>query len=195
VKICFVCMGNICRSPTAEGIMQAKVDAADPGRSNGTASAVELDSAGTGGWHRGERADERARAEAHRRGIALTSRARQVHAGDFAYFDLLVAMDRANHADLLDLAPDAAARAKVRLLREFSSGASDAGRAFPIDLDDPSLDVPDPYYGGPNGFADVFDLIDDACDGLLAHVLDHDAEPVPSATPDASVEGQETPGA
>jgi protein-tyrosine phosphatase len=173
-------MGNICRSPTAEGILQAKLDAlADHG--------IELDSAGTGGWHRGEPADERARAEARSRGIELTSRARQVHAGDFAYFDLLVAMDRANHADLLDLAPDAAGRAKVRLLLEFSSSAAP-------DLDDPRLDVPDPYYGGPSGFADVFDLIDGACDGLLAHVLAQGVEPVPSTTPETSVGGQEAPG-
>ncbi len=184
-------MGNICRSPTAEGIMQAKVDAFGAGRADGMAAAVELDSAGTGGWHRGERADERARAEARRRGIDLTSRARQVHAGDFAYFDLLVAMDRANHADLLDLAPDAAGRAKVRLLLEF---AATRRAGDDLDLDDPDLDVPDPYYGGPSGFADVFDLIDDACDGLLAHVLDHHTDPVPSETPEASVEGQEAPG-
>jgi protein-tyrosine phosphatase len=162
MKICFVCMGNICRSPTAEGIMQAKLDAL---AATEPPQEIELDSAGTGGWHRGEPADERARAEARRRGIELTSRARQVHAGDFAYFDLLVAMDRANHADLLDLAPDAEGRAKVRLLLEFVPGHERVG------LDDPRLDVPDPYYGGPSGFADVFDLIDAACDGLLAHVV------------------------
>ena len=177
--------------------MQAKVDAltAPQDAPDGSAHDIELDSAGTGGWHRGERADERARAEAHSRGIELTSRARQVHAGDFAYFDLLVAMDRSNHADLLDLAPDAGGRAKVRLLLEFA----DAGAGRPLDLDDPNLDVPDPYYGGPSGFADVFDLIDGACDGLLAHVLatrpsPPPAEPVPSATPERSAEGQEAPG-
>ncbi len=198
MKICFVCMGNICRSPTAEGIMQAKVDAlADQPADPPGQPDIEIDSAGTGGWHRGEPADERARAEAGSRGIELTSRARQVHAGDFAYFDLLVAMDRANHAHLLDLAPDAAGRAKVRLLLEFAG----AGARAESDLDDPGLDVPDPYYGGPSGFADVFDLIDGACDGLLAHVLaapdestGDTTEPVPSATAVKSVEGSGAPG-
>lgn len=151
--------------------MQAKVDALG----NDDGHGIELDSAGTGGWHRGEPADERSRAEARSRGIELTSRARQVHAGDFAYFDLLVAMDRANHADLLDIAPDAAARGKVRLLLEFTDltiQGGPVGAGAPPDLTDRALDVPDPYYGGPSGFADVFDLIDGACDGLLAHVLD-----------------------
>ncbi|MGZ4715860.1 MAG: low molecular weight protein-tyrosine-phosphatase [Acidimicrobiales bacterium] len=173
MKICFVCMGNICRSPTAEGIMRAKLDALPAGT-----AGFELDSAGTGGWHRGEPADERARAEARRHGVELTSRARQVHAGDFAYFDLLVAMDRANHADLLDLAPDAEAASRVRLLLEFAPGIE------PADLGDPRLDVPDPYYGGPTGFADVFDLIDAACDGLLAHLTDGSGRPVSPATPE-----------
>ena len=148
-----MCLGNICRSPTAEGIMRAKLAAA------GLDGAVEVDSAGTGGWHRGEPADERAMAEAERRGIALTSRARQVHVGDFEYFDLLVAMDRANESDLLDLAPTADARDRVRMLRAFAPEAATHSVA---------LDVPDPYYGGPTGFADVFDIIDAACTGLLA---------------------------
>ena len=120
-----------------------------------------------------------------------------MHAGDFAYFDLLLAMDRANHADLLDLAPDPDAAAKVRLLLEFVPG--NEGR----DLDDPRLDVPDPYYGGSNGFVDVFDLVEAACDGLLAHVLDQPADPiaeptgeaVPPPTPETSREGQERSGA
>lgn len=121
----------------------------------GLGERIEVDSAGTGGWHRGERADERARAEASRRGIDITSRARQVHLGDFEYFDLIVAMDTANAADLRDLTHSKEHRAKVRLLREF-----DPDTAAP-------LDVPDPYYGGDRGFADVFDLIDAACRGLL----------------------------
>ena len=150
-----MCLGNICRSPTAEGIMRAKLTDA------GLDDSVELDSAGTGGWHRGEPADERARAEAERRGVALTSRARQVHAGDFAYFDLLVAMDRSNEADLFDLAPDREGRDRVRLLRSFDP-------ATPVPEVAP--DVPDPYYGGPTGFADVFDIIDAACDGLLVEI-------------------------
>jgi len=134
--------------------MRAKVTEA------GLAEEIEIDSAGTGGWHQGSPADERSAAEARRRGIELTSRARQVHAGDFAYFDLLVAMDRSNQADLRDLAPTAADRDKIRLLREFDPAAVAAG----------DLDVPDPYSGGPQGFADVFDLIESACDGLLDHL-------------------------
>jgi len=137
--------------------MQARIDAA------GLTDRIEVDSAGTGGWHRGSPPDDRSVAEARRRGVELTSRARQVHAGDFAYFDLLVAMDRSNQADLLDLAPTPADRAKVRLLREFDAAAP----AGPGDLD-----VPDPYSGGARGFADVYDLIDAACAGLLAHAVE-----------------------
>ena len=133
--------------------MQAKIDVA------GLIDQIEVDSAGTGGWHRGAAPDDRSAAEARRHGIDLTSRARQVHVGDFVYFDLLVAMDRANRDDLVDLAPTVADRAKIRLLREFEPAT------------DPNhLDVPDPYMGGPAGFADVYDLIDSACSGLLAHV-------------------------
>ena len=136
--------------------MRAKVEAA------GLRGRIEVDSAGTGSWHQGSAPDERAIGEALRRGIELTSRARQVHAGDFAYFDLLVAMDHANEADLLDLAPTAADRTKVRLLRQWDPHAHEHAVA---------LDVPDPYYGGPSGFADMFDLIDAACAGLLQHTL------------------------
>jgi len=139
--------------------MQAKVDA------SGLSDQIELDSAGTGAWHRGEPADERAAAEAASRGIVLTSRARQVHVGDFEYFDLLVAMDQSNLADLIDLAPNAEAARRVRLLRSFAPDAGDYPGA---------LDVPDPYYGGPNGFADVFDIIDTACTGLLAEITGGD---------------------
>jgi protein-tyrosine phosphatase len=135
--------------------MRAKVAEA------GLAERIEIDSAGTGGWHRGEPADQRSAAEAARRGVVLTSRARQVHAGDFAYFDLLVAMDRANEADLTDLAPDAELRAKIRLLREFEPAATHHGV---------TLDVPDPYYGGPSGFGDVYDIIEASCQGLLDQV-------------------------
>jgi protein-tyrosine phosphatase len=153
VQICFVCLGNICRSPTAEGVMADKLAAA------GLSDLVGVDSAGTGGWHRGEPADERARAEARRHGVELTSRARQVHAGDFAYFDLLVAMDRDNELDLLALAPDPASASKVHLLRRFDPAGAGA-----------ALDVPDPYYAGPTGFAEVYEIIDAGCTGLLAHV-------------------------
>lgn len=157
VRILFVCLGNICRSPTAEAVFAAKV------RDAGLHEVVEVDSAGTGGWHVGDLPDARARAEASSRGIDLTSRARQVHVGDFELFDLVVAMDAGNHADLTDLALHDEHRAKIRLLREFDEAAVAAG----------DLDVPDPYYGGDDGFARVFDLVDRACEGLLAHVVEH----------------------
>ena len=113
VRVLFVCMGNICRSPTAEGVMRALV--ADAGLSD----AIEIDSAGTGGWHAGAPPDSRAVAAARLRGIELTGAARQVRRRDFEDFDLLVALDADNARDLRRLAPDADAAAKVRRLREF----------------------------------------------------------------------------
>jgi protein-tyrosine phosphatase len=151
VRILFVCAGNICRSPTAEGVMRRLV--ADAGLDG----AVELESAGTGGWHAGEPPDARATAAAARRGIALAGAARRVTEEDFERFDLILAMDRENLGELRAVAPGARARAKVRLLREFdpaSAGGED-------------LDVPDPYYGGARGFETVLDLVAAACGGLL----------------------------
>jgi len=132
-RILTVCLGNICRSPTAEA---ALVEAA-------TAAGIdiEVDSAGTGAWHVGEPPDRRMAAAADGDGLRLTGAARQVRIVDFEDFDLLLAMDRSNLADLLTLAPDDDARAKVRLFREFAG--------------EPDQDVPDPYYGGPDGFREV----------------------------------------
>ena len=132
----------------------------------GLSDRIEVDSAGTGAWHVGEPPDERSAAEARRRGVHLTSRARQFHPGDLYTFDLVLAMDRSNLAHLRDEAPEAALRDKLHLLRSFDPAS--AARAAAGDRHD--LDVPDPYYGGPTGFADVFDLIDAACRGLLDHV-------------------------
>jgi protein-tyrosine phosphatase len=154
MRILFVCMGNICRSPTAEGVMRALL------REQGMDGRVELDSAGTGNWHAGDPPDERAVAAAHERGIELDGAARQVTAADFDHFDLILAMDRDNERALLALAPDEAARAKVRLLREFDPVSVAAG----------DLDVPDPYYGGPRGFERVLDIVTAACRGLLDEV-------------------------
>jgi protein-tyrosine phosphatase len=154
VRVLFVCLGNICRSPTAEAVMRHHV------ATRGLERHVDVDSAGTGAWHTGDRPDERARAEAARRGIAMDSRARQVHVGDFEHFDLIVAMDRSNLADLRDLAATDEHRSKLRLLREFDPAAAHAS----------DLEVPDPYYGGSDGFADVFDLVDAACRGLVDHL-------------------------
>jgi protein-tyrosine phosphatase len=149
MRILFVCMGNICRSPTAEGVMRRLLEDA------GLTDRVEVESAGTGDWHAGEPPDERATLAAHRRGITLAGAARQVRPADFRRFDLLIAMDRGNLRELLALAPDEDAAEKVRLLREFDPAASG------------DLDVPDPYYGGDRGFETVLDMVEAACRGLL----------------------------
>jgi low molecular weight protein-tyrosine phosphatase len=150
-RVLFVCMGNICRSPTAEGVFRALV------REEGLEERIEIDSAGTGDWHVGEPPDSRSAEAAARRGIEIDGSARQFSPDDFEAFDLILAMDERNRAALLELAPDDAARAKVRLFREFdpaSNGAAD-------------LDVPDPYFGGEQGFEHVLDLVDAAARGLL----------------------------
>ncbi len=154
VRLLFVCLGNICRSPTAEGTMRALVEQA------GMEEEIELDSAGTGSWHVGSRPDERATAAAAGRGIALGGNARVVTVDDFYDFDLLLGMDRANVAALREMAPGREQKAKVRLLREFdpASGGSD------------DLDVPDPYYGDGDGFERVLDHVQAACAGLLEQI-------------------------
>ena len=149
MRILFVCMGNICRSPTAEGVMRRLIE------DEGLAGRVEVESAGTGAWHAGEPPDARATVAARRRGVTLEGAARQVRASDFRRFDLLIALDRSNLRELLALAPDEEAAEKVRLLREFDPAA--AG----------DLDVPDPYYGGDRGFETVLDMVEAACRGLL----------------------------
>lgn len=152
VRVCFVCLGNICRSPTAEAVFTHLVEAA------GLRDAFVIDSAGTGGWHVGERAHQDTRAEGARRGIDITSRARQFVAGDFARFDYVLAMDLDNERNLLRLAPDDDARAKVHLFRAFDPSAEEGG------------EVPDPYYAG--GFDHVFDICEAAAAGLLSHLRD-----------------------
>jgi protein-tyrosine phosphatase len=154
MRILFVCLGNICRSPTAEGVMRHKLRAA------GLAEVVEVESAGTGGWHVGHAPDERATAAAAARGIALESEAQRFDPGHFDDFDLIVAMDRQNLEDMRSLAPDAAAAGMLHLLREFDPLAVRSG----------SLEVPDPYYGGEGGFEDVLDMVERACDGLLDEI-------------------------
>jgi protein-tyrosine phosphatase len=126
----------------------------------GPPTRVEVDSAGTGGWHVGEAPDARATEAARRRGIVLEGAARKVRREDFAHFDLLLAMDRSNERALRVLAPDEAGREKVRLLREFDPAS--AG------LDD--LDVPDPYYDSARGFEIVLDQVQAACAGLLERI-------------------------
>jgi protein-tyrosine phosphatase len=154
MRLLFVCLGNICRSPTAEGVMRSLVQLA------GLADRVHIDSAGTGGWHVGSPPDERAAAAAGSRGISLEGRARRIRAEDFSQFDLLLAMDSANLRDLRALAGSDEERARVRLLREFDPAAVASG----------DLDVPDPYYGSAGGFEEVLDLVTAACEGLLAEI-------------------------
>ena len=129
-------------------------------RERGLDDRIEIDSAGTGGWHVGSPPDERATEAARRRGIVLEGSARRFSVEDFDRFDLILAADRENVAALRRLAPDAAARDKVRLLRGFDPEAAARG----------DLDVPDPYYGADGGFDEVLDLVEAACAGLLDEV-------------------------
>ncbi len=153
VRVCFVCLGNICRSPTAEGVFRHLL------RRRGLAGAIEVDSAGTSAYHVGEPPDARATAAAARRGIRLSGRARQFKPEDFARFDYVVAMDRANLRRLREMARRAGALDKVFLFRD-------------LDPDSPEgADVPDPYYGGPDGFEEVLDIVEAGAEGLLAHIL------------------------
>jgi protein-tyrosine phosphatase len=153
MRVLFVCLGNICRSPSAEAVMRAKV------REAGLEERIELDSAGTGDWHIGELPDPRARSAAAARGFVLESVARQVQREDFSEFDMILAMDGANLRALRRLAAEVPAPAELRLLREFETGAPAGGGG--------KLDVPDPYYGGNDGFDRVLDLLEASCEGLL----------------------------
>jgi protein-tyrosine phosphatase len=152
VRICFVCMGNICRSPTAEAVMQKLVE------ERGFAERVVLESAGTGNWHVGEPADARARAAGRARGYRLDRRARHFTASSFARFDYVLAADGDNLRHLERIAPDDAARGKIHLLRDFDP-ASPKGSA-----------VPDPYYGEAEGFEHVLDVCEAACRGFLERI-------------------------
>ena len=149
MRVCFVCLGNICRSPTAEAVMRQLVDAAGV--------VIDVDSAGTSGWHAGELPDPRTRAAAARRGMTMTHRARQLTRADGDAFDLLLVMDAANLRDARAIV-GGAARAEVRLLREFDPTAPTGA------------EVPDPYAGGPAGFEEVLDQCARACAGLLAEL-------------------------
>lgn len=152
VRVCFVCLGNICRSPTAEGVFQHRVAEA------GLLDVIAIDSAGTAAYHAGERADARSRWEAERRGVDLGSIARQFVPADFRRFDYVLAMDRSNLRNLRGLKHAASFPGTLDLFRRFDPASAD------------DAEVPDPYYGGPDGFADVFDLCDAAAVGLLAHI-------------------------
>jgi protein-tyrosine phosphatase len=165
VRVCFVCLGNICRSPTAEGVFRKLVTEA------GLARAIGVESAGTGPWHVGEPPDTRATETAARRGVTLAGRGQQFQARDFERFDYVIAMDRENLRALEALrrrarrspgSPAPAARGTLALLRAYEPGAPECE------------DVPDPYYGGPGGFDHVFDVCEAACRALLERIVaDH----------------------
>ena len=153
MRILFVCMGNICRSPTAEGVFRRLVAERAPGM------AIEVDSAGTHDYHVGDPPDPRSIAAASRRGVDLSHlRARMVSDEDFERFDLIIAMDRLNRATLLDRSPEPF-RERIRLFMEFAGSGE-------------IEDVPDPYYGGTPGFERVLDLAEEAAAGLLDEVLE-----------------------
>ena len=151
VKILFVCLGNICRSPTAHGVFESMLE------SEGLSGSVFVDSAGTGAWHTEHLPDRRAQEAAVSRGFDLSHiRARQVKVEDFESFDYILAMDKTNLQDLLALSPEAY-KEKIKLFLSFGQ-------------DSKTVEVPDPYYGGVKGFSIVLDLVESACLGLLDEI-------------------------
>ncbi|MDH5611913.1 MAG: low molecular weight phosphotyrosine protein phosphatase [Gammaproteobacteria bacterium] len=154
VKVLFVCMGNICRSPSAEGVFRQKVEIA------GLDDKIHIDSAGTHAYHVGNPPDPRSQAAAIKRNFDLSSqRARKVQVNDFEEFDYVIAMDMSNVDNLQAICP-AGLEDKIHLFLKFSDNTS-------------VKEVPDPYYGGINGFETVLDLIEDAADGLITHLQKH----------------------
>ncbi len=147
-KLLFVCLGNICRSPSAEGVMQALVDGRKLSKRYG------IDSAGTAAYHVGERADRRMRSHAAKRGYDLTSRARQCVASDLREFDHIFAQDDSNYHNILALDPSGEHHHKVHRMVEFCDHC-------------PEGEVPDPYYGGAAGFERVLDILEESCGALL----------------------------
>jgi protein-tyrosine phosphatase len=154
-KILFVCLGNICRSPAAEGIFKYKVE------EQGLEGCFHIDSAGIYGYHEGELPDYRMRKHASRRGYHLTSRSRPIAYDDFLKFDLIIGMDDSNIQNLKRLAPDIESHRKIRRMIDYC-------RRHPDDH------IPDPYYGGASGFEHVLDLLEDACTGLLDELRQRD---------------------
>lgn len=156
-KILFVCLGNICRSPSAEAVFRAYVE------EQGAEGQFLIDSAGLIAHHQGERADARMRAHASRRGYDLTSRSRPIGYDDFDNFDYIIGMDFSNRDRLLALAPTKEAAAKVHLMTDFSR----------LKLHD---HIPDPYYGGASGFELVLDILEECMAGLYAHLTEVDGK-------------------
>lgn len=154
-SVLFVCLGNICRSPLAEGVLLHHLEEA------GLSDSVDVDSAGTGAWHVGERPDRRSIEVAHRNGVELPGHARRARAEDFDEFDYIYAMDSSNLSDLERLGGQSLqGRAALELFREHDP---DAGG---------DLDVPDPYYGGAGGFDQVFEMVDRTCRVIVAKLAE-----------------------
>lgn len=153
-KLVFVCLGNICRSPTGEGIFIHKVKKA------GLESYFYIDSAGTAAYHTGERADRRSQETANEHGVQLPSIARRFEYADLEEFDLILAMDSSNLTNINQLDRKGKFTNKVKLLREF-------------DPEPGNKEVPDPYYGGQNGFENVFEMVDRSCQAILEELKPH----------------------
>lgn len=154
-KLLFVCLGNICRSPAAENIMNYLLLNSD------LDGKIICDSAGTSSYHIGSSPDRRMQAAAQKRGIELQGSARQFQKSDLSDFDLILAMDKANYRNILSLDTEGSYRDKVRLMCDFATNHSQS-------------EVPDPYYGGTAGFDRVIDLLLDSCDGLLKYVRERE---------------------
>lgn len=148
-RICFVCLGNIVRSPLGENIFKQLAQHAN------IAGSFEVDSAGTGNWHVGESPDHRMRSVAAKHGLQYDGRARQFRPSDFDKFDMIIAMDTENQANLRRLARSIEDTKKIHLMREFDPQA------------EPNSSVPDPYYDGMDGFENVFAIVKRSCQGLL----------------------------
>ncbi|QNL22174.1 low molecular weight phosphotyrosine protein phosphatase [Hyphobacterium sp. CCMP332] len=153
IKVLFVCLGNICRSPMAEGLMISKIKARG-------IDHIDVESAGTSNYHIGEMPDNRMLETAAQNGIILESRARQFSMLDFEKFDYIIAMDKSNKADILKLARNDEERKKVRLMRDFDDKSDEN-------------DVPDPYFGGHKGFEYVFDILERSSENLLNSILEN----------------------
>ena len=150
-KICFVCLGNICRSPTAEGIFQHLVN------QRGLQSYFYIDSAGTSAYHIGEPANSKSQWVANQQGVKLHSKARRFEPADLEEFDLILAMDSENYSNIIRLDKNGSDAEKIKMMRDFEPKPD-------------SRDVPDPYYGGMDGFQNVFDVIMRSCEGLLDEI-------------------------
>ena len=148
INVLFVCLGNICRSPSGEGVFKALV------KQEGLEESFFIDSAGTSAYHIGEPADRRMRKHASRRDVQLNSRSRQFRRDDFKNFDYILAMDGSNYRDIIFLDRSGEHQEKVSLMTDFSTAHKD-------------MDIPDPYFGGAAGFEDVLDILEESCRGLL----------------------------